>query len=50
MTDKSDMNRVGLFQEMKYISIQDPYKPSYKCKYNFIPFYCYLEYNDFVSN
>jgi len=34
MTDKSDMNRVGLFQEMKYISIQDPYKPSYKFGFN----------------
>lgn len=29
---KRDMDRVGLFQEMKYTSISDPYKPSYKCK------------------
>lgn len=28
MTSKNDMNRVGLFQEMKYTSIQDPYKSS----------------------
>jgi len=31
---KSDMNRLGLFQEMKYISIQDPYKPSSKFGFN----------------
>lgn len=28
------MNRVGLFQEMEYISIKDPYKPSYKFGFN----------------
>ena len=31
---KNDMNRLGLFQEMKYISIQDPYKPSSKFGFN----------------
>lgn len=30
MGTKNDMNRVGLFQEMKYTSIADPYKPSSK--------------------
>lgn len=28
---KNDMNRVGLFQEMSYITIKDPYVPSSKC-------------------
>ena len=29
---KNDLNRLGIFQEMAYISIQDPYVPSSKCK------------------
>ena len=31
---KNDMNRIGLFQEMNYITVQDPYIPSSKCKFN----------------
>ena len=37
MATKNDMNRVGVFQEMSYITVQDPYVPSSKC-INFIFF------------
>lgn len=36
MGTKNDMNRVGLFQEMAYISINDPYVPSTKCNCSFL--------------
>lgn len=28
---KNDMSRVGLFQEMSYVTVQDPYVPASKC-------------------
>ncbi|RNA17476.1 hypothetical protein BpHYR1_024365 [Brachionus plicatilis] len=31
---RNDMNRVGLFQEMSYITVQDPYVPTSKFKFN----------------
>ncbi len=34
MGTKNDMNRIGLFQEMAYISINDPYKSNNKSKIN----------------
>lgn len=30
---KNDMNRVGLFSEMQYVTVGDPYVPSSKCKF-----------------
>lgn len=33
-TGKRDMDRLGLFSETKYVSINDPYKPSYKFGFN----------------
>ena len=28
---KNDMNRLGIFQEMGYVTVADPYVPSSKC-------------------
>ncbi|CAF4873541.1 unnamed protein product [Rotaria socialis] len=33
-TTKNDMERVGLFKEMEYVSIKDPYKESAKFAFN----------------
>ena len=35
MGTKNDMNRIGLFQEMAYISINDPYKSKANSKWTF---------------
>ncbi len=32
-TDKSDMDRIGLFKEMEYVTIKDPYKEPASCKF-----------------
>ena len=32
-TTKDDMDRVGLFKEMEYVTIKDPYKEPSKCKF-----------------
>jgi hypothetical protein len=32
---KNDMNRMGLFSEMQYVTIGDEYVPSSKCKQNY---------------
>ena len=29
---KDDMDRIGLFKEMEYVTIKDPYKETAKCK------------------
>lgn len=29
---KEDMDRVGLFKEMEYVTIKDPYQDPSKCK------------------
>jgi hypothetical protein len=29
---KEDMDRVGLFKEMGYVTIKDPYKEASRCK------------------
>ena len=34
MADKTDMTRVGVFKEMKYITVGDPYVPSSKCEFD----------------
>lgn len=31
-TSKSDMDRIGLFQEMEYVTIKDPFKEAARCK------------------
>jgi hypothetical protein len=36
---KNDLNRLGIFKEMAYISIQDPYVPSSKCTHT-LSFHC----------
>jgi len=30
---KDDMDRIGLFKEMEYITIKDPYKEQAKCMF-----------------
>jgi len=30
---KDDMDRIGLFKEMEYTTIKDPYKESAKCTF-----------------
>ncbi len=32
-TTKTDMDRIGLFKEMEYVTIKDPYKDAAKCKF-----------------
>ena len=32
--DKSDMDRIGLFKEMEYATIKDPYKEAARCEFN----------------
>ena len=32
-TSKSDMDRIGLFQEMEYVTIKDPFKEAARCKF-----------------
>lgn len=29
---KTDMDRIGLFKEMEYVTIKDPYHEANKCK------------------
>lgn len=42
--DKTDMTRVGLFKEMKYISVNDPYVSQSKCNLTLIyPFLFVVE-------
>ncbi len=36
-TTKSDMDRIGLFKEMEYVTIKDPYKEAARCEFD--PFY-----------
>ena len=33
-TDKSDMDRIGLFKEMEYVTIKDPYKSPASCEFH----------------
>jgi len=47
MGTKNDMNRIGLFQEMAYISINDPYVPSTKSNLNWRFICFYFELNNF---
>jgi hypothetical protein len=33
-SNKSDMDRIGLFKEMEYVTIKDPYKEPASCEFN----------------
>jgi hypothetical protein len=35
-TNKSDMDRIGLFKEMEYVTIKDPYKEPASCKFRIL--------------
>jgi hypothetical protein len=39
MATKDDMDRIGLFKEMEYVTIKDPYKEPARCKFS-CHFFC----------